>query len=124
MKGTLHTTPPPGFLFTEGAAKALGMSPANFHNKYAEALERWCIGSGNGTLLFHAEDVANLARWRTVREGMIALGHWHPSTPGVPSDGDYHIAVHEGYWDVDCPRCGGDGVGVGDGCVWCPECDK
>ena len=125
MKGTLHTTPPPGLITSAQAAKALGMSPANFHAKYAKTLDRWQFGPGKGTLLFLKEDVANMTHWRRVRQGMIALGHWSVNTPGVPSDGDFHTAVHEGYWDVECPKCGGDAVGLpGGDKVWCPECDN
>jgi transposase len=44
----------------------------------------------------------------------------------VPTDSDYHTAVELGYWDVDCPRCGGrEAVGLpDDDRVWCPVCDK
>ena len=125
MKGKLHHDPPPDFITTGHAAEALGMSRANFHAKYAQSLDRWLIGPGNGTLLFRKEDVADMARWRTVRRGMIALGIWPINTPGVPTVGGFHTAVHEEYWDADCPRCGGEGVGDPlDDRVWCPECGK
>ena len=101
------------------------MSRANFHLKYAQSLDRWLIGPGNGTLLFRKEDVADMAHWRTVRQGMIALGHWPHNTPGVPTVGSFHTAVHEGYWDAECPKCEGEAVGVPDeDRVWCSECGK
>lgn len=126
MKGALYRTPPPGLLTSAQVAKALDMSRANFHAKYAQALDRWQFGPGKGTLLFRKEDVANLARWCEVRRGMIVLGHWHPNTPGLPTEDDFHAAVHEGYWDGDCPKCEGEAVGVtdDDDRVWCPNCDK
>lgn len=124
MKGTLYHIAPPGFVTVAQACNVLGMNRANFHAKgYADALDRWQVSQS--TTLYRAQDVADMVRWQVVRRGMIALGHWSHNTPGVPTDGEFHAAIHEGYWDVDCPKCGGDGVGdpLGDK-VWCPECDK
>jgi hypothetical protein len=122
VKGTIYTTPPPGYLTVAQTVEILGMSRANFHDKgLAACLDRWQVSQS--TTLYRKEDVADLAHWLEVRRGMVALGHWPNNTPGVPGDGDLYAAAQEGYWDVDCPGCGGEAVGMPDGeRVWCPSC--
>jgi hypothetical protein len=122
MEGTLHHATPPGWLTATEAAEKLGMFRQSFHQMgYAKMFDRWKIGPGYGTLLYRAQDIANLARWLVVRKGLVGLGLWAKDHAYVPEDGEFHTAVEEGYWDVDCPKCSGDAVGYDDR-VWCPEC--
>lgn len=115
--------PPPGYLTTEGAVRALGISRQLFHQSLADALDRWQIGPGRGTLLYRADDVTLLCRWLDVRRGLVELGLRPTNYPLAPDDGEFHAAVEEGEWDAICPRCGGEAVGDG-GAIWCPACNQ
>ena len=120
MKAPRHDTPPPGYIPVTAAAELLGMSRQNFHQAgLVDALPSWTCGR---TRVYRQGDVYELRHWLYVRRGLIALGLRAHDYPLNPSRDEFDNAVHEAYWDVDCPVCGGDGVGepLG-GAVWCGE---
>ena len=126
MKGKEHRGSPPGYLATSEAVARLGMSRQNFHQSgLAEALDRWVVGPGgrSATQLYRQMDVEHLAHWLLIRRGLIALGHLPHSTPLNPTDGQWSNAVHEGWWDANCPSCGRYAVGEPlEDRVWCHDC--
>ena len=64
-KAQAHQGPPPGWLTTTGAAKALGISRQAFYqSKLNQDLESWKMGS---VVLYRQEDVEKLAAERASR---------------------------------------------------------
>lgn len=121
MKGQSYQGPPPGYLSLTEVAEALGMSRQNFHQSgLSKALDHWQIGR---VTLYRQQDVDWLAHWLLVRKGLIALGHLAHNAPLNPTEGQWHQAVHEGYWDARCPSCQGYAVALPlEGPMWCPRC--
>lgn len=121
MKGQTYQGSPPGYVSLTNVVRRLHMSRQNFHQSgLATAIDRWRIGR---VTLYSERDVDLLANWLTVRQGLIALGYLHNKAPLNPDENTYYLAVHEGYWDAQCPQCEGYAIAHPlEGPVWCPSC--
>jgi len=121
---SIHFGPPPGYLSRNEVAAALGVSSARLGKSgVLNLLDSWKL-PGSRARLFRAADVAEIAAWRHTRQGLIALGHLSPTSPGWPASLlEATLANSEDYYGCDCPLC--DRAAVYDPMrpdmgTWCP----
>lgn len=119
-----YDDPPPEYLTAQGVAGYLGVSFQRLYKAGVyDLLDSWQVAPR--AVLYRRADVAELAYWRHVRAGLIALGILASNSPGWPrSMLEARNNNSEDYHGTDCPLCGAAAVYVpaeewrG---TWCPE---